>query len=89
MAETPVPLGTDAREGLRQVLQHVGALASAGIGITRDRAQACESTDELQQQLQVMQYLMDRIGWASDVGLRKLGDPGALERAEDWMLPAV
>ncbi|QHI99625.1 hypothetical protein GT347_17570 [Xylophilus rhododendri] len=73
-------------DDLRQVLHHVSSLASAGIGITRDRSESCDSLDDLQQQLHIVQYLLDRIGWASDVGLRKLGESGVLNNAEDWML---
>ena len=73
----------------RSALRHVGELASAALGISRDREQVCETSDDLNQRLQLMQYLVDRMGWVADVGLRKLGDGGSLARAEDWMLPTV
>ena len=76
-------------EDARSALRHVGELASAALGISRDREQTCESSDDLNQRLQLMQYLVDRMGWVADVGLRKLGDDGSLARAEDWMLPTV
>jgi len=76
-------------EDTRSALRHLCELASAAVGLTRDREQTCESLDDLNQRLQVMQYLVDRMGWVADVGLRKLGDSGSMARAEDWMLPAV
>lgn len=88
MNQTPNPTPQDLQD-LREVLRHVGELAGAALGLSRDRVEVCASSDDLHQRLHAMQFLVDRIGWASDLGLRKLGDSGAMARAEDWMLPAV
>lgn len=76
-------------EDARNVLKNLIGLASAAIGLTRDRPEECASIENLEQRLQLMQYLVDRMGWVADVALRKLGDNGSLARPEDWMLPEV
>lgn len=74
-------------EGAKSVLRNLCALASAAIGVSRDRLTGCQSIDELEKRIQIMEYLADRTGWVADVALRKLGDRGMLAGAEDWMLP--
>ena len=76
-------------EDARRVLKNLCGLASAAIGLTRDREEQCASIEDLEQRLQLLQFLVDRMGWVADVALRKLGDSGSLARPEDWMLPEV
>jgi len=89
MNQTPDTPSQQDLQDLREVLRHVGELASAALGLTRDRVEICGTSDDVHQRLHALQFLVDRMGWASDLGLRKLGDSGAMARAEDWMLPAT
>jgi hypothetical protein len=74
-------------EEAKSVLRNLCSLASAAMGISREQADGCLSLDALEHRLQLMHYLVDRMGWVADVALRKLGDSGSLARPEDWMLP--
>jgi len=72
-----------------KVLRNLCALASTAIGVSRDRSERCQSIDDLEQRIQLLKYLIDRMGWVADVALRKLGHAGLLARPEDWMMPDV
>lgn len=39
--------------------------------------------------IQLLRQTLARIGWTTDVALRKLGDGGVFASAEDWMLPGA
>ena len=81
------PDTTQARELMREVC----ILASMAIRVSRDRPGVTDELDDddRDDRIQLLRRTLDRIGWVSDVALRKLGGPGVFARAEDWMLPGV
>ena len=87
------PDGPTATDDVRTLLHEVCVLASTGIRLSRDRPNLSQDVDDeeddMVDRLQMLRRTLDRIGWVSDVALRKLGGPGVFARAEDWMLPGV
>ncbi|QHI99261.1 hypothetical protein GT347_15525 [Xylophilus rhododendri] len=79
----------EALEQARHVLRQLCSLANVAVGLSREAASVDEDGEALPHHAQLLQLLVERIGWMADVGLRKLGDSGCFARAEDWMLPEV
>jgi len=84
----PSPLEPDSTCFL---LREVCALASAAIRVSRDRPNLIhdEDDDDRADRIHLLRQTMAQIGWVADVALRKMGDGGVFESAEDWMLPGV
>jgi len=71
------------------LLREVGSLAALALDLSRQPLPADQETEDLQSRVNVLQRLLDRIGWVADVGLRELGAAGSFARAEDWLLADV
>ncbi len=74
---------------IEEVLREVNRLAATAIQLSRLPCRPEEEEDDLQSRISMLQAFIDRMGWVADVGLRQLGERGAFDRAEDWMLPAL
>lgn len=85
------PDGPTPTDDLRTLLHEVCVLASTGIRMSRERPNLIHDVDDddMVDRVQMLRRTLDRIGWVSDVALRKLGGHGVFARAEDWMLPGV
>ena len=67
------------------------AQASSAIRVSRDRPNLIhdEDDDDQADRIHLLRQTLAQIGWVADVALRKMGDGGVFESAEDWMLPGV
>jgi len=85
------PDGPTEIDDVRTLLHEVCVLANTGIRMARDRPNMIHDVDDddMVDRIQMLRQTLDRIGWVSDVALRRLGGPGVFARAEDWMLPGV
>lgn len=72
-------------------LREVCALASTAMRVSRDRPGLVHDVDEddYEDRVQLLRQTLARIGWTTDVALRKLGEGGVFASAEDWMLPGA
>ncbi|QHI98748.1 hypothetical protein GT347_12565 [Xylophilus rhododendri] len=86
----PTPAPSDVDQA-RELFRELGSLAGTAMRMTRDGILSTDvdDLDGLRTRMEVLRLVVDRIGWISDVGLRKLGESGAFASAEDWMLPGA
>ena len=74
-----------------EVLREISALASTAMRVSRERPGSIHDVDEEdhEDRIQLLRQTLARIGWTTDVALRKLGETGVFATAEDWMLPGA
>lgn len=78
---------TDKEMGqLIGLLRHVCSLAIAGMSLSSAASGLDDDGPDLQGHIRMLQSTIDRMGWIADLGLKKLGDVGCFDSAEDWML---
>ena len=74
---------------LKALLRHVCSLAIATVSVSNGHAGAEVEEADLHNHIRLLQATVDRMGWIADVSLKRLGDTGCFETAEDWMLPGL
>ncbi|QHJ01043.1 hypothetical protein GT347_25485 [Xylophilus rhododendri] len=87
-ASTPPPIAAHAASQARALLHEISGLANSAIRLSAPRASSADDPedDDRDERIQMLRQSLERVGWVADVALRQLGDTGAFERAEDWML---
>ena len=74
---------------LKALLRHVCSLAIAAVSVSNGHAGEEVEEADLHNHIRLLQSTMDRMGWIADVTLKRLGDHGCFDSAEDWMLPGL
>ena len=87
----PFPPSLEDHEQTCIARREVCALASTAMRVSRERPGLIHDVDEEdhEDRIQLLRQTLARIGWTTDVALRKLGDGGVFASAEDWMLPGA
>ncbi|QHJ00399.1 hypothetical protein GT347_21910 [Xylophilus rhododendri] len=83
---TPEPTPSQTPDQVQALLREINVLASNAIQLA---LQGTGEEEDKDQRILLLRQAMERVGWIADVALRRLGEPGAFESAEDWMLAHV